>query len=77
MPKIPGPKVRVIAIKTVVVVMLMVIGRPMVRPMPWMPISSRAFQLTSLKGINQGYLVKMSIGLTKLSQKTKLRKCSL
>ena len=65
------------AIRTVVVVMVMAMGRPVVRPMPWMPMSSRGIQLFSLKGINQDYLVIMFIGLTRLSQKIEFRKCSL
>ena len=55
MHKMPGPEVRVIttkamAIRAMVVVMVMVMGRPMVEPMPWMPISSRVSNLLSLKG---------------------------
>ena len=46
MHKMPGLKVRVmatkaIAITAVVVVIVMVMGRPVVKPMPWMPMSSR------------------------------------
>ena len=42
----PRPKVRVMATKTMaimgmVVVMVVVEGRPMAKPMPWMPINSR------------------------------------
>ena len=45
-PKMPGPKVRIvdtkaIDIKAVVVTMVMVLGRPVVRSMPWIPMSSR------------------------------------
>ena len=70
--KMLGPTFRVVitkavAIRAVVVVMVMVVGRPMVKPMPWMPMSSGGFRLVSLKGINQNYLVIMSIGLMKLS----------
>ena len=36
-----------------VVVMVMVMGRPVAEPMPWMPMSSRGIQLVSLKWINQ------------------------
>ena len=48
MPKIPGPKVRVVAtkvvaIKAIVMAMFGVLGRPMVEPIPWMPISCRGF----------------------------------
>ena len=53
----PGLEVRVMvtksmAIKAVVVVIVEVISRPMVKPIPWMPMSSRGIQLVSLKGIN-------------------------
>ena len=80
MHKMLGPEVRVVvtkamAIRAMVVVMVMVMGRPMVEPMPWMPMSSRGIRLVSLKGINQDHLVIMSIGLTRLSQKTKFRNC--
>ena len=39
------PKVRVvatkaIAIRAIVIVMVMVVGKPMLEPMPWMPMSS-------------------------------------
>ena len=57
-----GPKVRVVVIKAVairamVVVMVMVVGRLMVEPLPWMPMSSRGIRLVPLKGINQDHLV--------------------
>ena len=47
MHKIPGPKVRVVAtksvdIRTLVMLMVMVVGRPMVEPMQWMLRSSRS-----------------------------------
>ena len=82
MHKMPGPKLRIVvtkamAIKAVVVVMVVVMGRPIVEPMPWMPISSRGIQLVSLKEINQDYLVIMSIGLRRLSQKTEVMNCFL
>ena len=72
--RMPGHEVRVVAtkamaIRDIVIVMVMVMGRPMVEPMPWIPMSSRGIQLFSLKGINQDYLVIMSIGLMRLSQK--------
>ena len=75
MHKMPGPEVRVLATKAVairamVMVIVMVVDRPVVEPMPWMPMSSKGIQIVSLKGINQDYLVIMSIRLTKLSQKT-------
>ena len=46
MHKMSGRKVRIMttkamAIRAAVVVIVMVMGRPMVGPMPWMPISSR------------------------------------
>ena len=46
MPKMPGPKVRVVATKdmaimSIVVTMVMVVVRPVVRPMPYMPMSSK------------------------------------
>ena len=80
--KIPGPKVRVMAtkamaIRAMVMVMVVVMGRPMVEPMLWMPMSSRGIRLVSFKGINQDHLVIMSIGLIRLSQKTEFRNCSL
>ena len=63
--KMLGPKVRVMATKTiaigaVVMVMVVVMGRSVVKPMPWM--SSRGIRLVSLKGINQDHLVIMSTG---------------
>ena len=44
--KMPGPEVRVMVTKAVasrvmVLVMVVVVGRPMVEPMPWMPMRSR------------------------------------
>ena len=60
-----------------VMVMVMVVGRPVVKPMPWMLMSSRGIQLVFLKGINQDYLVIISIGLMRLSQKNECRNCSL
>ena len=77
--KMLGPKVRVgatkaRAIRAVVMVMVVVIGRSMVGPIPWIPMSSRGIQLISLKGINQSHLVIM---LTRLSQKTQFRNYSL
>ena len=55
--KMPGPEVRAVvtkamAIRAVVIVMVMVVGRPMVEPKPWMPLSSRGIWLVSLKQIN-------------------------
>ena len=46
MPLIPGPKVRVVAttdmaIRAMVMFMVVVVGEPVVRPMPWMPRGSR------------------------------------
>ena len=46
MHKMLGPEVRVVvtkavAIRAMVVVMVMVVGRPVVKPMLWMPMSSR------------------------------------
>ena len=46
MHKMLGPEVRVVdtkavAIRAVVMVIVVVVGRPMVEPMPWMPMSSR------------------------------------
>ena len=69
----PGPEVRAmatkaVAISAIVLVMVVVMGRLMVEPMPCMPISSRGIQLVSLKRINKDYLVIMSIVLTRLSQ---------
>ena len=82
MHKMLGSKVRVMvmktmAIRTVVVVMVVIMGRPVVKPMPWMPMGSRVMRLVSLKGINQDHLVIMLIGLTRLSQKTEFRNYSL
>ena len=82
MPKMPGPKVRVVATKAVAIramvrVGIADVGRPMVEPMPWMPMSSRGIQLVSLKGINQDHLVIKYIGLIRLSQKTDFRNCYL
>ena len=83
MHKMLGPEVRfvvtkAVAIRAMVVVMFMVVGRPVVEPMPWMPMNSRVIRdLSPSMGINQNHLVIMSIGLTRLSQKTEFRKCSL
>ena len=46
MHKMPGPKVRVkatkvMAITGMAIVMVVVMGRPVVGPIPWMPMSSR------------------------------------
>ena len=64
---------KAVAIRAVVMVIVVVVGRPMVEPMPWMPMSSRGMRVVSLKWINQDHLVIMSIGLTRLSQKTEFR----
>ena len=82
MHKMPGPKVRAVvtkavAIRAVVMVMVMAVGKPVVEPMLWMPMSSSGIRLVSLKGINQDYLVIMSIGLTRFNQKPYFRNCSL
>ena len=73
MHKMPGPKVSVmateaVAIRAMVIVIVVVMSRPMVEPMLWMPMSGRGIRLVSLKGINQDHLAIMSIGLTRLSQ---------
>ena len=60
---------KAMVIRPVVVVIIMVISRPVVEPMPWMPMSSRGIQLISLKGINQDHLVIISIELMRHSQK--------
>ena len=78
----PASKVRVMvtkamAIRAVIVVLVIIMGRPIVEPMLWIPMSSRGIQLASLKGIRQDHLVIMSIGLTRLIQKTEFRNCSL
>ena len=82
MHKILGPKVKVIAtkavaIKAIIMVMVMVVGRPVVGLMLWMPKSSKGTQLISLKGINQSHLVIMSIRLMRFIQKTVFRNCYL
>ena len=41
------------AIKAMVVAMVRVMGRPMVEPMPWIPMISRGMSLISIRGINQ------------------------
>ena len=71
MPKMPRLKVRVkatksMAIEDIVMLMVIVVSRPIVGTMIWMNINSRGIQLISLKGISQGHLVIMSIGLTML-----------
>ena len=68
---------KAMAIRAMVMLMVMVMGRPVVEAMPWIPMSSRVMRLISLKRINQGHLVIMSIGLMRLSQKAKLKNCSL
>ena len=45
-PRVPGPKVRImviqaVAIKDMVMAMVVVMGRPMVGPMLWMPMNIR------------------------------------
>ena len=45
-PKVLGPKVRAVAtkamaIQAMVLVIVIDMGRPVVRPMPWMPMGSR------------------------------------
>ena len=80
--KMLRPKVRVmvtkaVAIRAMVVVIFVVVGRPVVEPIPWMPMSSKGIRLVSLKRINQNHLVIMSIGLTRLSKKKELRNCCL
>ena len=82
MHKMLGPAVRAVvtkavAIRAMVVVMVMVMGRLIAEPMPWMPMSSRGIQHVSLKGINQDHLVIISFGLRRLNQKTEFRNCSL
>ena len=57
MNKMPAPKGRIMAtkamdIRLVAIVMVIVMGRPIVRPIPWMHMSSQGIQLISLKGIN-------------------------
>ena len=54
MHKIQGPNARVmatntVAIRAVVIVTVVVVGRPMVEPMPWIPMSSRGTRFVSLK----------------------------
>ena len=76
-----GPKVRIVAIKAmaikgVVVAMVGVEVRAVVGPIPWMGMSSRPLLLISLKGINQGQLVIISIGLMRPSQKVEFRNYS-
>ena len=74
--KMPGPEVKAVVIRAMVVVMVVVMGRPVIKPMPWMPMSSRGIWLVSFNGINQDHLVIMSSGLMRLSQKTKFMSCS-
>ena len=50
MPKILGPEVRVmvtkvVAIRAMVIFMVVVVGRLMVKPMPWNPMISRGIRL--------------------------------
>ena len=68
---------KAMAIRAVVMVMVVVMGRPIAEPMPWIPMRSRGIRLVSLKEINQHHLVIMSIGLIRLIQKTEFRNCSL
>ena len=53
MAKMLGPKVivtanKAITIETVVMAILMLVGRPVVGPMPWMPMSNRGILIISL-----------------------------
>ena len=55
--KMLGPEVRVVAtkamaIKAMVIVMVAIMGRPVVGPKLWMPMSIRDIGLVFLKGIN-------------------------
>ena len=77
--KMPGSEVSIMATKAMamIMVLVMVIERPVVRPMPWMPMSSRGILLISFKVINQGLLAIIFIGLMKLSQIAKFRNYSL
>ena len=80
--KMPGPEVRVmittaVAIRAMIVALFVVVGRFVVAPMPWIPMSTRGIGLVSLKQINQDHLVIMSIGMIKLNQKIEFRNCSL
>ena len=59
---------KAVAIKALVVTMVWVVSRPMVRPMSWMPMSSRCPQLIPLREINQANWVIMSIGLNQKSE---------
>ena len=60
---------KAMVIRFVVMVMVVVVGRPVVGPMPWITMNSRGIQLVSLKGINLIYLVIISIGLMGLTKK--------
>ena len=82
MPKMLGPNIRfmaikAVAIKTMVIAMVGFIGRPMVGPMLWMPVSRRGIQLIFLRGVNQVHMVIMSIWQISYSQKTDYKNCSL
>ena len=59
---------KAMAIRAIIVAMIRLMGRFVLGPMPWMPMSSRGIQLIPLRGANQVYLVIMSSGLTKFSQ---------
>ena len=72
MPKTLGLEVRLVTpkaipIKAEVVAIVRVMGRPMLRPISWIPTRSRGIQPISLKGINQGHLIIISLGLISLS----------
>ena len=61
-PKVTVMATKAITIKPMVVAMVRVIGRPMVGPIVWMPISSKGICLIPLKGINQGICSLYSLG---------------
>ena len=82
MDKMLGREVRVVdtkpmAIRAMVVVLVMIVGKLMVEPMLLMPMSSRGIRFVSLKGISQDHLVIIFIGMTRLSPKTEFRNCYL
>ena len=71
-PKVGVMATKAIVIKAMVMVMFGVMGQPAVGPKLCMPISSRGIQCISLKGINQGHMVIISIGQMRLSQEVSL-----
>ena len=56
-----------VSINAIVIAIVRIVGRNIVGPILWMPMSSMGIKVIPLRGINQGHLVIMFIGLLRLS----------